>query len=327
MKINKTIIKIPRVSNQRCTVQTKNISPSLVYRSPRHCYARRHKRLASPTYRYRPRIHSACTSPSTTTSATTAAAAVATITDYNNCEEPRRPLTESTKSTGRPAESPPPPPPPDVVSRTWLGDRLHKHLLLVTGQVYHEFIDECSIAAQASDLRDLDSILRPSGGANDDFVLVQVGTGWRLDVRLLDMLVDRLGNVSVYADKRYYSETMNKHCRNIGAGCTLLANLVPVLEQFESLGGGRGGDDGAMYDPDWIPAPALPPLPRNITGSTDKQIEHLTWRLCVRDRRRNLYYKLGDDSSSSLSRLRYSTRFKFSSPPDNPSSLPRPYSR
>lgn len=190
---------------------------------------------------------------------------------------------------------------------------LHNRLLLVTGQVYHEYIGECSTAAQARDVHDLGSMLqrRRPAVTDGDFVVVQVGTGWRLDVRLLDVLVDLLGNVSVYADKKYYSKTMAKHCRNIGGGgCMLLANLVPVLEQFESNAvprpGGTGTDGGGdvMYDPDWIPVPALPPLPRNYTGSTEKQIEHLTWRLCVRDRRRNLYYKL--DKDSPLSALRYS---------------------
>lgn len=167
---------------------------------------------------------------------------------------------------------------------------------------------------QARNLHELGSTLRrresgtPGAG---DFVLVQVGTGWRLDVRLLDVLVDRLGNVSVYADKKYYSKTMTKHCRNIGSDrCTLLTNLVPVIEQLErpqEFGGGDGGGGGvAMYDPDWIPVPAVPPLPRNFTGDTEKQIEYLTWRLCVRDRRQNFYYKLDQDSPRSP--LRYTRR-------------------
>lgn len=191
------------------------------------------------------------------------------------------------------------------------GHVLHKHLLLITGHVYQEFIGECSVAAMARDLHDLGLILRRSPTtpeATGDFVLVQVGTGWRLDVKLLDVLVDRLGNVSVYSDKKYYSKTMTKHCRNIGARCTLLVNLVPVLEQFESDAGTWSWpeSDGGMYNPDWIPMPALPPLPRNSTNSTEKQIEYLTWRLCVRDRRHNLYYKL--DKDSPLSTLRYTCK-------------------
>lgn len=147
----------------------------------------------------------------------------------------------------------------------------------------------------------------PSTGPGD-FFLIQVGTGWRLNVRLLDLLVDRLGNVTVYVDKMYYSKTMAKHCRNIGAGCTLLTNMMPVLEQFESGAVSQsensdGSPGGAMYDPEWIPVPALPPLPRNFNGSTAKQIEYLTWQLCVRDRRHNLYYKLNKDSPMSALRL------------------------
>jgi hypothetical protein len=172
--------------------------------------------------------------------------------------------------------------------------------------VYHEFIGECSVTEQARDLHELGSMLRrePVPG---DFVLVQVGTGWRLNVRLLDVLVDRLGNVSVYADKKYYSKTMTKHCRNIGDRCTLLTNLVPVIEQLERPQEFGDGGGVAMYDPDWIPVPAVPPLPRNFTGDTEKQIEYLTWRLCVRDRRQNFYYKLDQDSLRSP--LRYTRRF------------------
>lgn len=186
---------------------------------------------------------------------------------------------------------------------------LHKHLLLVTGHVYHEFIGECSVAVSARDLHHLDSVLPDTPDAAGDFVLVQVGTGWRLDVKLLDVLIDRLGNVSVYSDKKYYSKTMTKHCRNIGARCTLLVNLVPVLEQLESaveMSWTESDGGGGMYNPDWIPVPALPPLPRNFTGSTEKQIEYLTWRLCVRDRRHNLYYRL--DKDSPLSTLRYTCK-------------------
>lgn len=191
---------------------------------------------------------------------------------------------------------------------------MHKHLLLITGQVYHEFIGECSVTVQARGLQDLGTVLRrpaatATGGAGD-FVLVQVGTGWRLNVRLLDVLVDRLGNVSVYADKKYYSKTMTKHCLKIGARCTVLANLVPVLEQFEPGAVSYPESGDAMYDPNWIPVPALPPLPRNFTGTTEKQIEYLTWRLCVRDRRHNFYYKL--DKDSPLSALRYTTRKRLS---------------
>lgn len=197
--------------------------------------------------------------------------------------------------------------------------RLHKHVLLVTGQVYHEFISECSVAEQTRDLHDLDMMLerRPGPFGTSDFVMVQVGTGWRLNVQLLDVLVDRLGNVSVYADKKYYSKTMTKHCRNIGDRCTLLTNLVPVIEQLELrqefiVGGGNGGVGGGMYDPDWIPVPAVPPLPRNFTGNTEKQIEYLTWRLCVRDRRQNFYYKLNQDSLRSP--LRYTQRLGYPQP-------------
>ncbi|XP_025191059.1 glycine receptor subunit alpha-4 isoform X1 [Melanaphis sacchari] len=260
----------------------------------RHCYARHHKRSASPTFRYRPHV-SACATPPPSS-------AVATSED--GCEVSQPQSTEQPPVRWRlPAPSPPtsPPPPPPSTDDVWTpGRKLHKRLLLVTGQVYHEFISECSITEQARDLHELDSMLRREPGAGD-FVLVQVGTGWRLNVRLLDVLVDRLGNISVYADKKYYSKTMTKHCRNIGDRCTLLANLVPVIEQLErpqEFGDGGGGGV-TMYDPDWIQVPAVPPLPRNFTGNTEKQIEYLTWRLCVRDRRQNFYYKLDQDSLRS----------------------------
>lgn len=198
------------------------------------------------------------------------------------------------------------------------GEKLHKHLLLVTGQIYHEFIGECSIMMQARDLQDLGSMLQRQPAISsdvDDFVLVQVGTRWRLNVRLLDMLIDRLGNVSMYVDKMHYSKTMITHCCNIGAKCTLLASLIPVLEQFESgaVPQPEADDHMRMYDPDWISLPALPPLPRNFTHSTEKQIEYLTWRLCVRDRRHNLFYKLDHDSPLSTMRYRHtkSTRSSF----------------
>lgn len=266
-------------------------------RSSRHCSARRHKRSASPTYRYRPHVQPTCAQPST----------AATVAEHR-CEETHRPFVAKPPAAGSGRSSAaggpiarmgrPPLPPPNVRSTADRG--LHSHLLLVTGQTYHEIIGECSTAARALDLSDLDSMLPgPAVGEPGDFVLVQVGTGWRLDVRLLDVLVDRLGNLSVYVDKKYHSKTMTKHCRNIGPRCTLLANLVPVLEQFEPGGGGGG----VMYDPDWIPVPALPPLPRDFNGSTDQQIEHLTWRLCIRDRRRNLYYRLDEDVSPAV--LRY----------------------
>ncbi|XP_050063878.1 glycine receptor subunit alpha-4 isoform X2 [Aphis gossypii] len=279
----------------------------------RHCYARHHKRSANPTFRYRPHV-SACASPSSTVAASD------DDDDGGGCEESQRRRQSTTTEQQPPVRwrlpavpSPPPPPPsppsPSSTDRGWTpGRKLHKHLLLVTGQVYHEFIGECSVTEQARDLHGLGSALRrrESGtpGAAADFVLVQVGTGWRLDVRLLDVLVDGLGNVSVYADKKYYSKTMAKHCRNIGGDrCTLLTNLVPVIEQLErpqEFGAGDGGGGGvAMYDPDWIPVPAVPPLPRNFTGDTEKQIEYLTWRLCVRDRRQNFYYKLDQDSPRS----------------------------
>lgn len=282
------------------SLRTRTVRLS-VYRNYRHCNARRHRRLASPTYRYRPHI-ATCASKSS----------VAVVSSDENCEDQQRPSTSSTAkprglSVPSPPASPLPPPPHDRTS-----DRgLHNHLLLVTGQVYHEYIAECSVMTQARDLQDLGSMLRRTTASSGpgDFVLIQVGTGWRLNVRLLDVLVDRLGNVTVYADKKYYSKTMAKHCRNIGAGCTLLTSLVPVLEQFESgavpqlknvdeSAGGAG-----MYDPEWIPVPALPPLPRDFNGSTAKQIEYLTWRLCVRDRRHNLYYKLDKDSPTSVLRL------------------------
>jgi len=158
--------------------------------------------------------------------------------------------------------------------------------------------------------------------------MVQVGTGWRLNVQLLDVLVDRLGNVSVYADKKYYSKTMTKHCRNIGDRCILLTNLVPVIEQLEQrqefvVGGGGGGGGGGMYDPDWIPVPAVPPLPRNFTGDTEKQIEYLTWRLCVRDRRQNFYYKLNQDSLRSPLRYTHASATTITRNPI-PACLPTP---
>lgn len=287
---------------------------------------------------------SACVSSSSSSIRSTAA----TTTDDDNCESPPGRPTPTTESPPRrlplPALRPRVPARPPLPTPTPIGRGLHKHLLLVTGQVYQEYIGDCSVAGQARDLQDLDAMLRqqqppkPSDDddsgtlAGGDFVLIQVGTGWRLDVRLLDVLVDRLGNVSVYADKKYYSKTMAEHCRNIGARCTLLVNLVPVLEQFEAdtgttpgtkNGGGGGGGD-VMYDPDWIPVPALPPLPRNFSGSTEKQIEHLTWRLCVRDRRRNLYYRLDKDTLPAA--LRYKRALKQSPPaslsgsPHNPSS-------
>ncbi|XP_016662970.1 glycine receptor subunit alpha-4-like [Acyrthosiphon pisum] len=222
---------------------------------------------------------------------------------------PTTTLPPSTQPLTLPSLTPPPSPTspaPQPPARTngWPpGHGLHKHLLMITGQVYQEFISECSVAEQARDLHELGSKLerRPGLFGVGDFVLVQVGTGWRLNVQLLDVLVERLGNVSMYADKKYYSKTMTKHCRNIGDRCTLLANMVPVIEQLELrqeflIGGGGGG---GMYDPDWIPVPAVPPLPRNFTGDTEKQIEYLTWRLCVRDRRQNFYYKLDQDSPRS----------------------------
>ncbi|XP_060856981.1 glycine receptor subunit alpha-2 isoform X1 [Metopolophium dirhodum] len=307
----------------------------------RHCYARHHKRSANPTFRYRPHV-SECASPSSTVASsnddgceesrrqsteqrpvqrrlpasqipptTTPPLTLPSSTPPLTLPSSTTPLTlpSSTPPLTLPSSTPPPPPtspPPQPPARTnsWPpGHGLHKHLLLVTGQVYQEFISECSVAEQARDLHELSSKLerRPGLFGVGDFVLVQVGTGWRLNVQLLDVLVDRLGNVSMYADKKYYSKTMTKHCRNIGDRCTLLANLVPVIEQLELrqeflIGGGGGG---GMYDPDWIPVPAVPPLPRNFTGDTEKQIEYLTWRLCVRDRRQNFYYKLDQDSLRS----------------------------
>lgn len=233
-------------------------------------------------------------------------ATVAAAANSQDCQESSRStrLCESSEQLPGPHSSPE----ESKSSRSSSGG-LHKHLLLITGHVYHEFIGECSVAASARDLHDLDSMLPETPDAAGDFVLVQVGTGWRLDVKLLDVLVDRLGNVSVYSDKKYYSKTMTKRCRNIGARCTLLVNLVPVLEQLESGAGmswPESDSGGGMYNPDWIPVPALPPLPRNFTGSTEKQIEYLTWRLCVRDRRHNLYYRL--DKDSPLSTLRYTCK-------------------
>lgn len=282
-----------------------------VYRNyHRNCNTWRHKRSAIPTYRYRPHLSSCESLPSSTT----AAAAVA---DDNNCEESRqiaatgpklRSQISTTSSSSTRESTSSIPPNLDTQSSSGLVG-LHKHLLLVTGQVYHEFIGECSIAVQVRDLQHLGSMLQKPGTAKDAanvFVVVQVGTGWRLNVRLLDVLVDRLSNVSMYVDKKYYSKMMTKHCRNISPSCTLLTNLVPVVEQLEF---GTippvevDESSGIMYDPNWIPVPALPPLPRNFTGSTEKQIEYLTWRLCVRDRRHNLYYKLDEDSP--LSTLRY----------------------
>lgn len=289
-----------------------------VYRKYRHCYARHHKRSANPTFRYRPHM-SECVSPSS----------IVAVSSHDGCEELRQqstkqppvqrrlPAPQMTPTTTPPLKAsltPPistPPQPPAHTDGWPPGHGLHKHLLLVTGQVYQEFISECSVAEQARDLRELGSKLerRPGLFGVSDFVLVQVGTGWRLNVQLLDVLVDRLGNVSMYADKKYYSKTMTKHCRNIGDRCKLLANLVPVIEQLELrqefLVGGSGG--GGMYDPDWIPVPAVPPLPHNFTGDTEKQIEYLTWRLCVRDRRQNFYYKLDQDSLRSP--LRYTQSF------------------
>ncbi|XP_022175972.1 glycine receptor subunit alpha-4-like [Myzus persicae] len=280
----------------------------------RHCYSRHHKRSANPTFRYRPHV-SECASPSSTV-ATSAAAS-----NDDGCEESRRqpaeqppvhrrlpapqtpPATTPSPTPLPPATSPAPPRLPASADGWPPSHRLHKHLLLVTGLVYHEVVSECSVTEQTRDLRELGLTLERRAGpfGAGDFVMVQVGTGWRLNVHLLDVLVDRLGNVSVYADKKYYSKTMTKHCRNIGDRCTLLTNLVPVIEQLELrqefvVGGGTGG---GMYDPDWIPVPAVPPLPRNFTGDTEKQIEYLTWRLCVRDRRQNFYYKLDQDSLRS----------------------------
>lgn len=288
----------PPRSPRQSSLRTRTVRLS-VYRNYRHCNARRHRRLASPTYRYRPHI-ATCASKSS----------VAVVSSDENCEDQQRP---SATSTAKPRElsvpSPPASPPPQPPQ---LYDRgLHNHLLLVTGQVYHEYIAECSVMTQARDLQDLGSMLRrtTASAGPGDFVLIQVGTGWRLNVRLLDVLVERLGNVTVYADKKYYSKTMAKHCWNIGAGCTLLTSLMPVLEQFESgaVSQPKNVDESAggatMYDPEWIPVPALPPLPRDFNGSTAKQIEYLTWRLCVRDRRHNLYYKLDKDSPTSVLRL------------------------
>lgn len=277
----------------------------------RHCYTQRQKRFANPTYRYRPQVHqSSCSSTPS---------GIDPVTGNDGCQGSRQ------TSTGLPVPSLmpsateiwKPSPLPDNRQQHSSGDeKLHKYLLLVTGQIYHEFIGECSIVTQARDLQDLGSMLQRQpaiSGDIDNFVLVQVGTRWRLNVRLLDVLIDRLGNVSMYVDKKHYSKTMITHCCNIGVKCTLLTNLIPVLEQFESGAMPQPEADDhnmRMYDPDWISLPALPPLPRNFTHSTEKQIEYLTWRLCVRDRRHNLFYKLDYDSPLSAERYRHKKKKK-----------------
>ncbi|XP_050438203.1 glycine receptor subunit alpha-4-like isoform X2 [Adelges cooleyi] len=213
-----------------------------------------HKRSSDPMYKYQPHLDpEGCEEPPTSLSTVTTSPSIVGL---------GFPTVDVHKSQRAVVQKP----------------LLHKHLLLVTGQVHQEYIGQCSMAVQAQDLSDLDAKLRMSTAVVgelplNDFVVVQVGTGWRPDIRILDVVADNLGNVSLYTDIR----------------------LTPVLEQLEPANVWPG-----VYDPDWIPVPALPPLSSALYAqSTEKQIEYLTWRLCVRDRRHNLYYKLDKDSPLS----------------------------
>ncbi|XP_075219882.1 glycine receptor subunit alpha-2-like isoform X2 [Lycorma delicatula] len=167
---------------------------------------------------------------------------------------------------------------------------LHRHLFLLTHHEQKEQLRRCSIIHRMENTEELTEEKISESGV----VLVHGARDWVPNARVLDFIVTRYGNVSVFIENNNVSKKILKYCHGMGEKCFRLKNLIPVLEQLRKWNSQNYVSSTLfdIYDARWFPMTTPPPLFINQTVSVYTQIQQLVASLCVRDKRYNHYVEL-----------------------------------
>ncbi|CAH0380649.1 unnamed protein product [Bemisia tabaci] len=171
---------------------------------------------------------------------------------------------------------------------------VHSNLLLITSDLPRQKLKHCSLPHLVHGVEALESQLFLSEPRV--VVVVQVDPTWEPNPFILDAMITRLGNVSVFTDKLSDETVIEDRCRKMAGQCFLLDNLLPVLEQLHKWQATAFISSSLLdiHDTRWFPVAYPPVLSPDHVIPIHIQVEHLVANLCVRDRRLNLYFEMTD---------------------------------
>lgn len=180
-------------------------------------------------------------------------------------------------------------------------DRYHRHLLLATDSIYEDLLKECSLTIFLQDVVDLNYHLSRIP-ANIAIIIVHTKyRSTRLYFEIINVMITRLGNVSLYVDNQsQYDDVVNK-CDNLEKTCTNLLSLAPVVEQNKNWKSEHPVSSSMLdlYDSRWLPINAITPASnKRYLTSGDFQMQLLALTMCTRNRRHNLFYEVSPERMS-----------------------------
>lgn len=175
----------------------------------------------------------------------------------------------------------------------------HRNLFLFNANIREEKLRHCSKSEIIEGHTQLQTILPES---NLETLIIVLGKAdWTPEPEVLDVMIENLGNVSLFVPNHSNNGGLLRHCRSLKPHCFHLDNLITVINQIETGNVPKNYEENSdktvldLYDARWISesegtSPKIPNLHR--------QLDKLVNELCKRNPNRNFFVEILPGSSN-----------------------------
>lgn len=173
----------------------------------------------------------------------------------------------------------------------------HRNLFIFNANIREKKLRHCSKSEIIEGHSQLQAILPESNF--ETFIIVLGKTDWTPEPEVLDVMIENLGNVSLFVPNHFNNHSNNggllRHCRSLKPHCFHLDNLVTVINQIETVNVPKNLDDESdktvldLYDARWITEAETT---SSKIPNLHRQLDKLVNELCKRNPNHNVFIEI-----------------------------------